>query len=75
MCMILSTEMLLSEVAATVHRDAPTILILEATSGMSWEAIGRSVGMAAMGARAVYYAAVAVCVCDERMHPEMDKAA
>ena len=56
-----------------VHRDAPTILHMEATSGMSWDAIGARLRMDPMRARSICYDAVGLLVCDMRLYPELER--
>jgi hypothetical protein len=73
-CWLLDVQMLLARVADEVHPKAPRILLGECC-GTSWLAIGAATRIDPMMCRAIFYAAVAVMVCDERMYPEMDKAA
>ena len=46
---------------------------MEATSGMSWDAIGARLRMDPMRARSIFYDAVGLLVCDMRLYPELER--
>lgn len=72
-CFLIDMHELMDEVAAEVHPLAPTLLRLEAEN-MTWRAIGVRTELEPMQARTIYYDAVGLCVCDERVTPRAKDA-